>query len=66
MLNNPIKETDKIFKSFEKRRKNLEPQVYKKMKPQFNNEVQHLGPAETGGYPECYGYILQASVTGRT
>jgi hypothetical protein len=38
----------------------------KKRGPQFNVEVQHLGPAETGGYPGCYEYILQASVFGRT
>jgi hypothetical protein len=40
-------------------------QTYFKV-PQFNVEVQHLGPAETGGYPGCYEYILQASVFGRT
>jgi len=35
-------------------------------KPQFNNEVQHLGPAESGGYPKFYETILQAPVVGRT
>ena len=34
--------------------------------PQFNNEVQHLGPAESGGYPKFYETILQAPVVGRT
>ena len=38
----------------------------KKWVPQFNNEVQHLGPAESGGYPKFYETILQAPVVGRT
>ncbi len=34
--------------------------------PQFNSEVQHLAPAESGGYPKFYETILQAPVVGRT
>jgi hypothetical protein len=34
--------------------------------PQFNNEVQHLGPAEPGGYPKFHETILQASVVSRS
>ena len=34
--------------------------------PQFNNEVQHLGPAEPGGYPKFHETILQASIVSRT
>lgn len=34
--------------------------------PQFNDEVQHLGPAFAGGYPECYEPILQTPLVERT
>ncbi len=34
--------------------------------PQFNSEVQHLAPAESGGYPKFYETILQAPVVCRT
>lgn len=34
--------------------------------PQFNNEVQHLGPSESGGYPKFNETILQAPVVSRT
>jgi len=42
------------------------PVVDNKFTPQFNNEVQHLGPAESGGYPKSYEINLQASVVSRT
>ena len=34
--------------------------------PQFNDEVQHLGPAFAGGYPKCYEPILQTPLVERT
>jgi uncharacterized protein with HEPN domain len=34
--------------------------------PQFNDEVQHLGPAFAGGYPKCYEPILQTPLVEQT